>query len=445
LTLDKQLARLSELGRRGARLGLDRIEEALGFCDDPQEGLACVHIAGTNGKGSVSAMVERIARSAGLKTGLYTSPHLCRFNERIAIGGEPIADDFFASVLERAMHAELPPLSLFETMTVAAFLAFARAGCDLVVLEVGMGGRLDATNVVLDPQCAAITSIGRDHQRFLGDDLASIAREKAAIAKPGRPLVVGPLAPEAAVATASVARDIGASPVAWIDPPDALPLADDAQRSYIELDQPPFPGASIRFDASSRVTLRPQLPGAHQLANAAVAAAIAWQLRASHVALWAHVEQGVAEARWPGRLELLAAGAARVLLDCAHNLEGIDTLCNHLRRAYSTEVEHQRVLLLFGAIDDKPHAAMIDAIAPLCARRHYCRPIDPIAGRRAVDPDALALAWPGRSHQRPETALAAALSEAGDGDLVVVTGSIFLVGAVRAELLGLERHAPIPF
>jgi dihydrofolate synthase / folylpolyglutamate synthase len=411
--LETQLARLIELGRWGAKLGLERIEEALALLDDPQRDLRVVHIAGTNGKGSTAAMVEAVARRAGLRTGLYTSPHLCRFNERVALGGEPIGDDAFAAALERAMHPELPPLSLFETMTVAAFVAFQSAGVELAVLEVGMGGRLDATNAIDAPLCTAITSIGLDHQKALGADLASIAREKAGIAKHGAPLVVGPVAPEAAAAIEEVAQLAGADPIVWVE-------------------------AGYRLRATGYGLQN--LAGAHQRMNAAVAATICEQLRRHFAHIGAHVEAGIAEARWPGRLEKIATHGTPVLLDCAHNQEGVGTLCAYLRD--ELRVDPQRTSLVFGAIDEKPFAEMLDALAPLATRRHYCRPIDPTAGRRAVDPSALATQSSGRTHETPREALDAALSDGSD--LIVVTGSIFLVGAARAQLLGLERHAPMP-
>src|SRR5262249_28783912 len=150
---------------------------------DPQEGLLVVHVAGTNGKGSTSAMIESIARAGGLRTGLYTSPHLCRFAERIRIDGQPIDDDSLPRVLQRSLAAG-PELSFFEVATLAALLAFREADVDLAILEVGLGGRLDATNIVRSPRCAAVTRIALDHQEMLGNTIDAIAREKAAIAKP---------------------------------------------------------------------------------------------------------------------------------------------------------------------------------------------------------------------------------------------------------------------
>lgn len=431
-----ELARLLALSRRGARLGLDRIEEALALLDEPQRAFRVIHVAGTNGKGSVASMVETILRRHGVRTGLYTSPHLCRFNERIQINGVALDDATFAEVLATAMVEELPPLSLFETMTAAAFLAFARQHVEVAVVEVGLGGRLDATNVIDAPLATAITSIGLDHTRFLGTDLASIAKEKAGISKRGAPLVVGPLEASATLAVAMTAAAHGAHPVVWLDDGEPRGIEAGARRAKLT-----HGGATaiVRLDDGVDVTLRPSLAGRHQLANAGVAATVVWQLRDVFPGIERHLEAGIAEARWPGRMERIETANAVVLLDCAHNSEGIASLC-----AYLAGVDRARMSLVFGAIDEKPYGPMLDAIAPLALKRHYCRPIDPVAGRRAVEPASLAAAHAGRTHARPADAIRAALDEAAPGELVVVTGSIFLVGAVRAELLGLERDIAMP-
>lgn len=437
ISLDTELPRLLELTRRGARLGLDRIEEALALLDAPQKRFSVIHVAGTNGKGSVSSMLETILRQCGIRTGLYTSPHLGRFNERIQIDGEALDDETFAEVLNGAMHEEMPPLSLFETLTAAAFLAFARRRVEVAVLEVGVGGRLDATNVVEAPLATAITSIGLDHTRLLGSDLASIAIEKAGISKHGAPLVVGPLDFVATRATAKVALARGANPIVWLDDGEPRGIEPGAHRARLRYAEH---SAILRVQDGMEFILRPRLEGRHQLVNASVAATVAWQLRHSLPGIEHHIERGVAEARWPGRMERLdGGGGVAVLLDCAHNMEGIASLCAHLK-----STDPARTCLIFGAIDEKPHGPMLDAVARLANRRYYCRPIDPIAGRQAVEPDALAAAHPGRALGSPEEALEAALLQAQEGELIIVTGSIFLVGAVRAALLGLRRDAAIP-
>jgi len=251
------LGRLYALAPRGARHGLDAMREACAREGDPQDALAVVHVAGTNGKGSVCAFVDAIARAAGMRTGLYTSPHLLRFAERIRIDGEPLDDARLCGALEHVLDAH-PELTFFEVATLAAFLAFRDAKLDLVVLEVGLGGRLDATNVVQRPRATAITTIGFDHTALLGDTLEKIAREKAGILKPGVPVVIGPLVGPALHVVHRVAHEVGA------------PLFDfwEDIDLYVRSD-----GQSMTFE-EQKVELRPCLAGAHQIENAAIAAAL---------------------------------------------------------------------------------------------------------------------------------------------------------------------------
>ena len=279
------LARLQVVRGQGVMLGLDRVRLALEHLGGPERRVPAIHIAGTNGKGSVAAMTEAILRRAGLRTGLFTSPHLVRFTERIRIDGADIDGDHLA-LLDEAVAGTAVPLTYFEVATLLAFLAFAEARVDLAILETGLGGRLDATSVCA-PLACAITSIAFDHEAILGDTLAQIAREKAGICKAGVPLFLGRLPPEADARVAESAAAAGA-PV-----------------HRIGVDFPEAPG-------------RPALPGAHQQANAAIAAALAGAaaLALGRPLAVADVVAGLAEVRWPGRLERVAED---VLLDCAHN------------------------------------------------------------------------------------------------------------------------------
>ncbi|MEJ7735366.1 MAG: bifunctional folylpolyglutamate synthase/dihydrofolate synthase [Polyangiaceae bacterium] len=392
---------LEALAARASRqmvLGLDATRAALARLGDPQRALEVVHIAGTNGKGSTSAMVECIARRAGLRTGLYTSPHLCRFAERIRLDGAPIDDDAFAAALERALTAG-PALTFFETLTVAGFEAFARARVELAVLEVGLGGRLDATNVVDAPRCTAVTGIALDHVKILGGDLASIAREKAGIFKRGAPVVLGPLAPEARAAILEVAVAMGAAPV---------------------VDAPPAPAA-----------MPIGLPGAHQRRNAGVAGAVARVLAARWPAMAGAIEPGLAAVRWPGRLDI---EGTRVVLDCAHNAEAAEALAAALPQM---GLQPAQTCLLYGALADKPWAEMLARIAPLAARRVYTEP----AGRSPAPLAELARIADGETIADPSRALAHALAAARGGALLI-TGSSYLVGALRGVLVG-ERCDPV--
>jgi dihydrofolate synthase/folylpolyglutamate synthase len=403
-TFDETLSRLYARIPLGMRLGLDPMREACAHTGHPEQAFPAVHIAGTNGKGSVSAMVEAIARAHGLRTGLYTSPHLCRFAERIRIDGEPVDDAVLGSMLERALSAG-PDLSFFETATLAAFLAFREAHVDLAVLEVGIGGRLDATNVIPPPRAAAITRIALDHMDRLGQTLVEIAREKAGIAKAGVEIVLGPVAPPVRAAIDEVARANGARTVS--------------------VDEAPLPA-------------RVGLAGAHQSENARVAAALGARIGASATS----IEHGIAGVRWPGRLERIGD----FLLDGAHNPDGAEALARHLR---SLSIPPERVALVFGTLGDKDWTAMLDTLAPLAEARLY---VAPPASRSAVDPRAMSSRHPGLVAASIEEAVQRAqLGQLGQpgrrsqrgSALCVICGSLIVVGQARALLLGLPRDPPV--
>ena len=377
----------------GMRLGLDAMRAACERTGHPEASFPAVHVAGTNGKGSVSAMVEAIVRAQGKRTGLYTSPHLARFAERIRIDGEPVSDEVLAGLLDRALVAG-PDLSFFETATLAAFLAFRDAEVDLAVLEVGMGGRFDATNVIPAPRAAAITRIALDHTDRLGKTLVEIAREKAGIAKPGLDIVVGHMAPDVRVAIDEVVYGLGGT------------------TSGIEHE--PFP-------------TRVGLAGEHQKDNARIAAVLAARTGASTGA----IEEGLADVQWPGRLERIG----NVLLDAAHNPDGAESLAVHLR---SLGLPPGEVALVFGTLGDKDWGPMLDTLAPLADRRLYVAPSG--ASRDAIDPAAMAARHPGTVSPSLPDALASL--KAGPS-LVVVAGSMVLVGHARAVLLGLSRDPPV--
>jgi dihydrofolate synthase/folylpolyglutamate synthase len=382
----------------GMRLGLEPMREACARTGHPERAFEVVHVAGTNGKGSVCAMVEAIARAEGKRTGLYTSPHLCRFAERIRIDGEPVTDDALASLLARALDAG-PDLSFFETATLAAFLAFRESQVDVGVLEVGLGGRLDSTNVVPAPRAAAITRIALDHTDRLGTTLAAIAREKAGIAKPGLDIVLGPMPADIRVEIDEVARAHGAT-TTGVDDVDA-----------------PVPPEIA-------------LPGEHQRDNARVASLLAARIGASPRA----VARGLAAVRWPGRLERIGD----VLLDAAHNPDGARALAAHLR---SLGLPPAEVVLIFGSLADKDWAAMLDVLAPLAGERLYVVP--PGTSRPAVNPQTLAARHPGTVAATLEEALRATTDPTRPGHVTVLCGSLVLVGQARSALLGLPRDPPV--
>jgi dihydrofolate synthase/folylpolyglutamate synthase len=393
----------------GMRLGLGPMAEACARAGHPERALRVAHVAGTNGKGSVSAMLEAMARAQGLHTGLYTSPHLCRFAERIRVDGEPIGDDALAGALEAALDLG-PELSFFETATLAALLALRDARVDLAVLEVGLGGRLDATNVVPAPIAAGITRIALDHTELLGSTLDEIAREKAAIAKPGLDLLVGPGAEPVLSAIRETATALGAT----------VSLASADREAA---------------DCVHHATIG--LAGAHQRENALLAAALARRVGLSREACLA----GLASARWPGRLETLSTEAGPVLLDAAHNPDGAAALAAHLG---ALGRDPRSTALVFGALSDKDWPHMLDALAPRCAHRVYVAPTSRVTtARAAADPRALAARHAGTVVDDFGAALGAAREAVGEAGLVVVCGSIFLVGDARARLLGLPRDPPV--
>jgi dihydrofolate synthase/folylpolyglutamate synthase len=393
------LARLQAARGLGVELGLGHVRDALARVGDPQRRFAAVQIAGTNGKGSTAAMTEAILRRAGLRTGLYTSPHLARFTERLRIDGREIDGDRLAG-FDPAVVATGVPLTYFEIATVLAFLAMADAGVDVGVLETGLGGRLDAVTAA-EPLATAITSIGLDHQGYLGDTLPAIAREKAGILKPGIPCFLGRLPPEADAEIAGVARAVGA------------PLAR-LGRDY----EPP--------------AAAPALGGPHQRANAALAVALA---RAAAGRLGrpldeAAVAGGLADVSWPGRLEAIGGD---VLLDCAHNEEGARALA----AALAESAAGRRTILVASIVSDKDPRAILAALAPRAAAVVLTRAANP----RVRPPEELArvageLFAEVVTRPDPEDALVEARRLAGPGGVVVVCGSIFLVGELRARLLG---------
>lgn len=437
--LSATLARLYALAPRGARFGLEPMREACARAGDPQRGLRVVHVAGTNGKGSVAASLESIVRAAGLRTGLYTSPHLLRFAERIRIDGAPIDDARLDVALARVMDAH-PALTFFEVATLAAFQLFAEEPLDVVVMEVGLGGRLDATNVVDAPLATAITSIGLDHTALLGTTIEAIAWEKAGILKPSAPLVTGPLPDAAAAVIEARAANVGAAPV-WRVGREVTHARTGAH-------------VVIRGPRARSVVVEPTLAGAHQEANAAVATGLAWLLRAAQVGEGLHgrlpiedvaIARGLASVAWPGRLETIRIDhgslAGAYLLDGAHNEQGIGALAAALD---AREERADARALVFGAMADKDWAPMLGPLLPRAGSRVYVEPQASGGGRRATPADAYGALDPhGRRAIHVRDALAQARACVGRDGLVLVAGSLYLVGEARGELLGAPRDPQV--
>jgi dihydrofolate synthase/folylpolyglutamate synthase len=364
-----------------------------------------------------------------------------RFSERIRIDGAPIEDDAFEAALGRVLRDASPELTFFETLTLAGLVAFADAEVDLAVLEVGLGGRLDATNVVRAPLVTAVTSIARgldgaalEHADRLGSTPEAIAREKAAIAKPGAPMVLGPLDEGPLAASIELASSRGASHVvALADPSRALPPG--VERATIEVDAA-RQVAMLRADAFE-ARLAPRLRGRHQLDNAAVAALAAREASRALPALAGTIECGIERASWDGRLERVERSDGVVVwLDVAHNVDGVRCFVEAVSRL---GLEPARCYLLFGALADKAYEPMLRMLAPLAERRAYAPP----GGRDPAPCEALCAIAPGRCFDDPVEAAIAAERELGRGEHLLVTGSVYLVGAVRAALFDLRRDPPM--
>jgi dihydrofolate synthase/folylpolyglutamate synthase len=349
-------------------------------------------------------MVDAMARAAGHHVGLYTSPHLVRFAERIQIDGAPVDDEHLLTTLEEVLD-RFPELTFFETATVCAFSIFAAAKVEIGIVEVGLGGRLDATNVLERPRATAITRIDFDHTDRLGTDLASIAREKAGILKRGVRAVLGPLDPVSLAAVRDHAESVGA--------PLRLTADEPALAAFVE--QHPV-----------------HLAGRHQSDNAKIAVALAEEIELPGDA----VARGLRDTRWPGRLETLVTPGGEVVLDAAHNPDGARALAAALAQ---TARDPERVALVFGAMADKDAQGMLALLLPFANHRVYVAP----EGRRATDPALLAQYQTGQIATSTPDALDRARAAVGPEGCILVAGSIFLVGAARAHLLGLARDPAI--
>jgi len=412
-----------------SRFGLRRMEELLHRLGDPHLGIRTVHIAGSKGKGSTAAMVAAGLQSAGYSTGLYTSPHLVTLRERIAVDGAPVLKRELAEAvatlrphaLEMDRERTCGELSTFELLTASAFLHFKRKGVDFQVLETGLGGRLDATNVVT-PELCVITPISLDHQEVLGDTVALIAAEKAGIIKPGVPVVSAPQAGEAA----TVIRDACAK--------KGAPLVEVESDFSWRKTGSDLSGQSLEL-RSKAGTYRFTLPllGAHQMQNAAAAVAALELLGVPGE----NIEAGLANTRWPGRLQVLRRRPLLVV-DGAHTVES----AKKLKEALQQYFHFDRLILIIGASADKDVSGIAAELAPIASRILATRSRHP----RATSPDKVGdvFARQGSSVEATETialALEKALGEAKKGDLICATGSLFLVGEVIESIKGLNPES----
>ncbi|MGA7927760.1 MAG: folylpolyglutamate synthase/dihydrofolate synthase family protein [Candidatus Sulfotelmatobacter sp.] len=450
MSYETAVARMFALGHELAGLtpshkfDLAHMRVLLQAMDHPERRFPSVLIAGTNGKGSTAATLASILRASGLKTGLYTSPHLVRINERIRVNGKEIRDDEFASlhgevdrVAERLEErAELPwHPSFFEMMTAIAFEYFAREKVDLAVLEVGMGGRLDATNVV-DPRVSVITDIALDHQKFLGNTVGEIAREKVGIIRPGGVVVTLPQQPEANDVIGNTILELGARAVNAVS--YVPPVSPGSGKYLVPSTEPSNPRWIYRYPLAvlgEQFLVETSLVGRHQLRNVALAIAAAAELSEQGFGgiTAKSIESGIRETRWPGRLQVIAARPEwpEMVLDVAHNPAGAWAL----RSALSERYEDRPLIFVFGAMRDKAISEMTEILFPLADRVIATRPENP----RAASPEEIRQAA-GRTGVEIEAvenvrrALERARVLASAGAVVVVTGSIYLVGEVMRKV-----------
>lgn len=413
---DAYVQTLAWLYAREARVGIDlkleRVAVAAARLGDPQRCAPALHVAGTNGKGSTAAMLDAVLGAAGRHVGLYTSPHLVSFRERIRVGGEPITE---AEVVEGVARLrrdldDAAGLTAFEVMTLLAWTTFAARGVDAQVLEVGLGGRLDATNVVT-PEVAVVTNVGRDHERFLGDTIAAIAAEKAGVVKPGVPVVSGARGEAGAVVAARAAAV-------------ASPLSELGRDFTVA----PDGAGTLAYRSAARVIDRIALAlaGRHQRDNAALAIR-ALEVAPTLTATADAVRAGLAAVRWPGRLQLVRR-APDVLLDGAHNPAGIDVLVEEMRALAAGRT----LRVLFGVMSDKDWHAMLRSITAIASELVVTRPRQ----ARSADPAEVAAASPipTRVVADPAAAYAEVVAASAPNDVVLATGSLFLVGDVLAAI-----------
>ncbi|MGH7469952.1 MAG: bifunctional folylpolyglutamate synthase/dihydrofolate synthase, partial [Longimicrobiales bacterium] len=412
----------------GIRWGLDRTEELLRLASNPHQKYRSVHIAGTNGKGSVAATLASVLEHAGLRTGLYSSPHLTSFRERIRINGVPISEQ----VLQEVAHDSWPSIertgaSFFEATTVLAFSAMARAQVDIAVIEVGLGGRLDATNVIT-PEVTVITNIAIDHAEYLGHTLTEIAGEKAGIIKPHVPLVTAESQPQVLDVFRARCEALGAP----LETVLADPLATITR-------------GGVHFAAQTRswgrLHLSSPLIGAHQVQNCALAVAALDHMPDAHEITRGAVEQGVARVRWPGRFQIHQAGRTWIF-DVAHNEAGVNALVDTFQRLEFP----LPVVLLVGILGDKDWARMLPPLFDLAQRVVLTVPPSAPANRTWDPVRVVHEVFPGTAIAEPNFVRALELAQelSAPQGTILVTGSFHTVGDAQAELGWSEVEPDFP-
>ena len=401
---------------RGSRPGLSRTAELLEKTGSPEKGMKFIHVAGTNGQGSTCAMLDSVLRAAGYKTGLYTSPYIVRFNERMKIDGEDISDEELAEIATfvRPFADQMAdPPTEFELITAIAFLYFKNHGCDAVVLEVGMGGRLDSTNVIKDPVVSVITGIALDHTAVLGDTIEKIAYEKAGIIKKSRPVVYG-------------GRDDTAFNV----------IKERADSLGCELTRTDVPGINIVsqntggtvFDYRGLSALKIGLTGTYQPENAATVVDTLAVLKKEGFAISDNaLRAGLANASWPARFEMLSSSSPLAFFDGSHNVQGVTAAADSIKALLGG-----KAVILMGVLADKDYRDMVSLIAPLAERVFTVTPPSP----RALSAEELASVFRGHGVEAgpgeiPVSVANAKRYAAQKGLPLVMLGSLYMYGEVK--------------
>ncbi len=408
---------------------LDRMRHMMDLLGNPQEKFLTIHVAGTKGKGSTASLCASALRAASYKVGLYTSPHLQEFTERIQINGAQIERQALVDLVTRIrpLTAQVPEITTFELMTVLAFLHFFESRVNIAVVEVGLGGRLDATNIIT-PLVSVITPISYDHTAILGNTLTEIAFEKGGIIKAGVPVVISPQNPEAERELVRIAAERG-SPLTCVEQEYRLSILSHSLRGQ-ELAFAAQTGdpACARSLACPELNLHLPLLGAHQAQNARTALGALDQVRAQGLALSRmDIQKGFGQVEWPARFEILRENPP-VVIDSAHNGDSM----NCLRQSLDDYFPGQKFLLVFGASADKELDAMLTAILPrvervITTQSTHPRAADPIHLMEIIHPYGL----PVEARSPAEDAMAHALSLAGTDCGIIVAGSIFIAAAAR--------------
>lgn len=433
--VDYSLTKADRLAQ--ANFDLSRMVELMHRLGDPHLAYPAIHITGTKGKGSVTAMCSSILRTGGYRTGMYTSPHLEDYAERIQVNGHPIPHSTLVELVERIKPQieSIPQLTTFEITTALAFLYFKEMGVDAAVIEVGLGGRLDATNIIL-PVVSVITSISYDHTQVLGNTLTAIATEKCGIIKPALPVVSAPQDPEAMAVIEYIARERNAPLTVVGRDILAYPIQRNINHQVAEFSLPPREDMPINEDALRKLQVILPLLGDHQVENAAVAYLAIDRFRQKALSISDNqIRDGFSKTYWPGRFEILNQNPP-LILDCAHNLES----CHQLRLTLQTMFPSQKVLLIFGASEDKDIDGMFNELLPFVEQAIFTKSFHP----RAISPYLLEQKvkranTPTLVIENVADAVQQALAMLSEQQVILVTGSIFVVAEARHAWLADPR------